>query len=104
MSALTQATALFDELAALGAETPDGASFSPTAIDASAQHTIGLYSLSKAYGLASWRIGYMLVPENLVDAVIASKAETIALLLHRGEQQLRRRSLPAMVRDVLQRW
>ena len=48
---------------------PPARHFSPTAIDASAQHTIGLYSLSKAYGLASWRIGYMLVPENLVDAI-----------------------------------
>jgi hypothetical protein len=39
-----------------------------------------------------------------VDSLIASKAERIALALHRGEQWLQRRSLPAMVRDVLQRW
>ena len=30
-----------------------------------AAHTISLYSLSKAYGLASWRIGYMVIPEAL---------------------------------------
>ena len=27
-----------------------------------AGHTISLYSLSKAYGMASWRVGYMVVP------------------------------------------
>ncbi len=44
------------------------------------------------------------VADQLVDALIASKAERIALALHRGEQLIRRRSLPAMVRDLLQRW
>ncbi len=32
-------------------------------------HTISLYSLSKAYGFASWRIGYMVIPDALADAV-----------------------------------
>ncbi len=32
-------------------------------------HTISIYSLSKAYGFASWRIGYMVVPEALALAV-----------------------------------
>jgi len=46
--------------------TYDGAEhFSPGAIDGSAGHTISLFSLSKAYGFASWRIGYMVVPEHL---------------------------------------
>jgi aspartate/methionine/tyrosine aminotransferase len=31
----------------------------------SSEHTISLYSLSKAYGFASWRIGYMIIPEHL---------------------------------------
>jgi aspartate/methionine/tyrosine aminotransferase len=35
----------------------------------SGEHTISLYSLSKAYGFASWRIGYMLIPEHLSLAV-----------------------------------
>jgi aspartate/methionine/tyrosine aminotransferase len=43
--------------------------FSPGAIAGAAAHTISLYSLSKAYGMASWRIGYMVVPESLADAV-----------------------------------
>ena len=32
-------------------------------------HTISLFSLSKAFGFASWRIGYMTIPEALFDAV-----------------------------------
>ena len=34
-----------------------------------AAHTISIYSFSKAYGFASWRIGYMVVPEALATAV-----------------------------------
>jgi aspartate/methionine/tyrosine aminotransferase len=43
--------------------------FSPGSIDSASRHTISLFSLSKAYGMASWRIGYMVVPEALYDAV-----------------------------------
>ena len=43
--------------------------FSPGSIDGAAAHTISLYSLSKAYGMASWRIGYMVIPAALDDAV-----------------------------------
>jgi aspartate/methionine/tyrosine aminotransferase len=32
-------------------------------------HTISLFSLSKAFGFASWRIGYMTIPDGLFDAV-----------------------------------
>ena len=39
--------------------------FSPASIFDSSNYTISLYSLSKAYGFASWRIGYMLIPEHL---------------------------------------
>jgi aspartate/methionine/tyrosine aminotransferase len=39
--------------------------FSPGSIEASSQHTISLFSLSKAYGFASWRIGWMVLPERL---------------------------------------
>jgi aspartate/methionine/tyrosine aminotransferase len=38
---------------------------SPGALSGSAAHTISLYSLSKAYGMAGWRIGYCAVPEVL---------------------------------------
>ena len=43
--------------------------FSPGSIDGSADTTISLFSLSKAYGFASWRIGYMVVPEPLLVSV-----------------------------------
>ena len=39
--------------------------FSPGSIEGSSEHTISLFSLSKAYGFASWRIGYMALPEQL---------------------------------------
>jgi aspartate/methionine/tyrosine aminotransferase len=46
--------------------TYDGARhFSPGAIEGSSQHAISLFSLSKAYGFASWRIGWMVIPERL---------------------------------------
>ena len=43
--------------------------FSPGSIPGAGDHTISLYSLSKAYGMASWRVGYMVVPEQLGDAI-----------------------------------
>lgn len=43
--------------------------FSPGAIEGAAGHTISLFSMSKAYAMASWRVGYMVVPEALADAV-----------------------------------
>lgn len=43
--------------------------FSPGSLPDSNKHTISLYSLSKAYGFASWRIGFMVIPEHLFDAV-----------------------------------
>jgi aspartate/methionine/tyrosine aminotransferase len=34
------------------------------------RYTISLYSLSKAYGFAGWRIGYMVYPAALTDAIM----------------------------------
>lgn len=42
---------------------------SPGAFPESSEYTISLYSLSKAYGFASWRIGYMVIPEHLLASV-----------------------------------
>ena len=47
----------------------DAEHFSPGSAEGAAEHTISLFSLSKAYGFASWRIGYMVLPERLVSAV-----------------------------------
>ena len=43
--------------------------FSPASLPKSENHTISLFSLSKAYGFASWRIGYMVIPQNLLMPV-----------------------------------
>jgi aspartate/methionine/tyrosine aminotransferase len=43
--------------------------FSPGSLPGADAHTISLYSLSKAYGFASWRIGYMVIPHTLWTAV-----------------------------------
>lgn len=42
---------------------------SPGSFSGSDSHTISLFSLSKAYGFASWRIGYMVIPEHLSVAI-----------------------------------
>jgi aspartate/methionine/tyrosine aminotransferase len=47
----------------------DARHFSPGSIEGASGHTISLFSLSKAYGFASWRIGYMVIPADLFDAV-----------------------------------
>ncbi len=50
--------------------TYDGAAhFSPGSIAGASAYTISLFSLSKAYGMASWRVGYMVIPDLLWDAV-----------------------------------
>lgn len=43
--------------------------FSPASIAHSGDYTISLFSLSKSYGMASWRIGYMLFPAHLTAAL-----------------------------------
>jgi len=47
----------------------DASHFSPGSIEGAGGHTISLFSLSKAYGMASWRLGYMVIPGMLWDAV-----------------------------------
>lgn len=44
--------------------------FSPASITSAEQHTISLYSLSKAYGFASWRVGYVVFPKALLPALL----------------------------------
>ena len=36
-------------------------------------HTISMYSLSKAYGFAGWRVGYVVYPEHLASAMMKSQ-------------------------------
>lgn len=50
--------------------TYDGVeAFSPGSIENSESFTISLFSLSKAFGFASWRIGYMVIPEDLFESI-----------------------------------
>jgi aspartate/methionine/tyrosine aminotransferase len=49
---------------------------SPGAFDGAHAYTISMFSLSKAYGFAGWRIGYMAYPEALEPA-IAKVQDTI---------------------------
>ncbi len=43
--------------------------FSPGSLPGAEAHTISMYSLSKAYGFAGWRIGYVAYPEHLASAM-----------------------------------
>ena len=43
--------------------------FSPGSVEGTESHTISLFSLSKSYGFAGWRIGYMVIPAHLSHAV-----------------------------------
>ncbi len=42
---------------------------SPSAFTGTSEYTISLFSLSKAYGFASWRIGYMVIPKHLLVSI-----------------------------------
>jgi len=46
---------------------------SPGSFANAAAHTISMYSLSKAYGFAGWRIGYVVYPEHLAAAMMKSQ-------------------------------
>jgi len=51
--------------------TYDGAEhFSPGSLATSMDHTISLFSLSKSYGFASWRIGYLVAPSALHSSLL----------------------------------
>ena len=43
--------------------------FSCASLANSEAHTISLFSLSKAYGFAGWRVGYMVIPDTLFDSM-----------------------------------
>jgi len=50
----------------------DETHFSPGSLENS-EHTISLFSFSKAYGLASWRVGYMVAPAALWKSLSKSQ-------------------------------
>jgi aspartate/methionine/tyrosine aminotransferase len=88
---------------------------SPGSFPGAADHTISMYSLSKAYGFAGWRIGYMAYPEHLASAMIKSQdtilicppvasqiAATAALQVGRAYCEPHVREL-ASIRDIVVR-
>ena len=44
--------------------------FSPASIPGSESFTVGFYSLSKTFGFAGWRVGYMVIPAMLVPDLV----------------------------------
>ena len=81
----------------------DAAHFSPGSIEGAPAHTISLYSMSKAFGLAGWRIGYQVIPESLWDAV--NKIQDTILICAPSASQLAARAAlevgPAYTRSHL---
>lgn len=50
--------------------TYDGvAHFSPGSLSDAKGHTLSFFSMSKNYGMASWRVGYVVFPSHLTDAL-----------------------------------
>ncbi len=43
--------------------------FSPASMPEAAAHTISLFSMSKTFGMASWRVGYMVIPARLFSPI-----------------------------------
>lgn len=59
--------------------THDGAvHFTPATQPGAAAHTITFYSMSKAYGFASWRIGWMVYPAHL-EAALRKIQDTLVI-------------------------
>jgi aspartate/methionine/tyrosine aminotransferase len=52
--------------------------FSPGSLPGAEAHTISLYSLSKAYGFAGWRVGYMAYPQHL-EAAMTKIQDTVLI-------------------------
>jgi aspartate/methionine/tyrosine aminotransferase len=51
--------------------TYDGARhYSPGSMSGAGAHTISMFSFSKSYGMASWRVGYMVLPARLSNALV----------------------------------
>ncbi len=43
--------------------------YSAASLPGAADHTLSFFSFSKGYGMASWRVGYLLYPARLADAM-----------------------------------
>lgn len=66
--------------------------FSPASIEGAERHTISLYSLSKSFGMAAWRVGYMVVPESLYGSILKIQ-DTNLICPPRASQRLALKAL-----------
>lgn len=60
--------------------------FSPASIVGSEDHTISFFSLSKAFGFAGWRIGYMVLPA-LLEPILNKIQDTNLICAPRPSQR-----------------
>lgn len=60
--------------------------WSPGSLSGAAAHTVSLFSLSKAYGMAGWRVGYAVVPAQLW-AGLAQVQDTVLICPPRLNQR-----------------
>ena len=68
--------------------------WSAGSLPGSAAHTVSLHSLSKAYGLAGWRLGYMAVPQALLPPLLKVQ-DTVLICPPRLTQHAARAALAA---------
>jgi len=47
--------------------------WSPASVPGAERHTISMYSFSKAYGFAGWRLGYIVYPDHLASAMMKAQ-------------------------------
>jgi aspartate/methionine/tyrosine aminotransferase len=75
--------------------------FSPGAGEGS-RHTISLFSMSKSYGMAGWRVGFLVVPEHLFDDMMKVQ-DTVIICAPAVSQALALGALAAGRRYCLRR-
>ena len=68
--------------------------WSPGSPAGSSAHTVSLFSLSKAYGMAGWRLGYAVVPQQL-GAGLAQVQDTVLICPPRLTQRAAQAALTA---------
>ncbi len=65
----------------------DARHFSPASRPGAAAHTISLFTFSKSYAMAAWRVGYMVIPAHLEEAVYKIQ-DTVIISATKASQQV----------------
>jgi aspartate/methionine/tyrosine aminotransferase len=61
--------------------------FSPGSIPGAARHTISLFTFSKSYAMAAWRVGYMVFPAHLSEAIYKIQ-DTVVICAAKASQRV----------------